>query len=257
MRRIVLCLALAAVLLPAGRSTLALDVPDDPHLVCDRAAAQAERAWNLPEGLLAAIGTVESGRVNSSGMYRRAWPWAINGEGSSYFATSKADAVSMVRTLQARGLRYIDVGCFQIDLFYHPDAFASLDDAFDPVANAQAASRILMMNRFGATDWSQAVAAYHSASVLRGGWYLQQVLAAWPGARERLGLSLTPGLPAAYAAILPPMARLVRVVTPSDSLQVELPGLPRVISPSSVPGQTRLSGGVRWLPRVLTPMGRL
>ena len=246
---------IAAVLLLGRRTTWALDVPDDPHLVCDRAATQAERNWSLPDGLLVAIGTVESGRPDASGLYRRAWPWAINAEGWSYFATSKTDAISMVRTLQARGLRYIDVGCFQVDLFYHPDAFASLDAAFDPDANAQAAARILMLNRFGGTDWNHAVSAYHSASPLRGGWYLQQVLAAWPGARARLaGLGQTagPGELPAYVAMLSPVARLVRVVTPNDASTVGLPGLPRVFSPSDVQGQSRLIGAAR-LPRVLTP----
>ena len=49
----------------------------------------------------------------------------------------------MVRALQLRGVRAIDVGCFQVDLFYHPCAFANLDDAFDPDANAFVAARIL------------------------------------------------------------------------------------------------------------------
>src|SRR5262249_41545133 len=65
---------------------------DDPHLACDRAAVRAEQAWHLPGGLLAAIGTVESGRPDVSGMHRRAWPWSINAEGWSNFASNKTDA---------------------------------------------------------------------------------------------------------------------------------------------------------------------
>ena len=42
--------------------TLADDASTDPLGACGRAAAHAEADWHLPAGLLAAIGTVESGR---------------------------------------------------------------------------------------------------------------------------------------------------------------------------------------------------
>jgi hypothetical protein len=64
-------------------------------------------------GLLATIGTVESGRTDASSLHRRAWPWSINAEGWSYAAASKTDAMSAVRVLQARGIRLIDVGTEQ------------------------------------------------------------------------------------------------------------------------------------------------
>ena len=231
---------------------VALEPADDPRLACDRAAARAERAWNVPPGLLAAIGTVESGRFD--GLHRRAWPWSINAEGWSHYAASKTEAISTVRALQARGFRYIDVGCFQVDLFYHPRAFDSLEEAFDPEANAQAASRILMLARFGATAWGPAIAAYHSASLLRGSWYLQRVLSVWPAARARLAtLDMAPARPPAYAALLSAEARLVRVVTATDPAPVAVAGLPRVIVPADVPGQTRLGDAPVDLPRVMTP----
>ena len=227
--------------------------PDDARLVCDRAAAQAEQAGNLPPGLLAAIGTVESGRVDATGLYRRAWPWSINADGAGYFAASKTEAISTVRALQARGARYIDVGCFQVDLFYHPDAFTSLEQAFDPEANARAATRILAAARLSTTGWDQAIAAYHSASLLRGGWYLKRVLEAWPGAHARLVvLDMVPGRLPAYVVLLSPEARLVRVITAADPAPAPLAGLPRVVSPSEVPGLTHLIEPPG-LPRVLTP----
>lgn len=227
---------------------------DEPHLACDRAAARAERAWSLPTGLLAAIGTVESGRPDPAGVHRRAWPWSINAEGWSRFAASKADAISTVRLLQTRGYRLIDVGCFQVDLFYHPRAFASLEEAFDPDANAQAASRILSQARFASTAWEPAIAAYHSASLLRGGWYLQRVLAVWPAARARLAtLELTPSMLPTYAVLLSPEARLVRIVTPTDPAPQSLAGLPRVIVPADVPAQMRLIDATGALPRNLSP----
>jgi hypothetical protein len=247
----VLAIMLAVPLLLTTHRLAAQPVED--RLACDQAASQAEQASNLPPGLLAAIGSVESGRLDTGGLTRRAWPWTINADGAGYFATSKDEAIALVRTLQARGARYIDVGCFQVDLFYHPDAFNSLEQAFDPDANARAASHILMQARFTTTAWDQAIAAYHSASLLKGSWYLQRVLEAWPGARDRLaGLDTGPGERPGYAILLSPAVRLVRVITPSDPSPMPIAGLPRVISPSGMSGQARLIAPAG-LPRVLTP----
>ena len=186
-------------------------------------------------------------------MTRRAWPWSINAEGWSYFATTRTDAINTARTLQARGIRYIDVGCFQVDLFYHPQAFATLEEAFDPDTNARAASRILLLARFGSAGWDQAVAHYHSASLMRGDWYLRRVLAMWPAARARLAaLDLSGQLPI-YAALLSPEARLVKIVTGADPVPLGLVSLPRVISPTDVPGMTRLEVAAG-LPCVVAPI---
>jgi hypothetical protein len=223
----------------------------DPAEACDRAAARAEREFNLPAGLLAAVGVVESGRLSGGATMRRAWPWSINAEGWSTFAPSRSDAIKLVRAFQARGARYIDVGCFQVDLFYHPRAFATLAEAFDPEANAQAASRILLLARFGSAGWEQAIARYHSASIMRGAWYLQRVMAIWPTARTRLAtLDLRDALPA-YVALLSPEARLVRIVASTDEPSLHLLALPRVIVPGDVPGSTDLGVPMETLPRVL------
>ena len=40
-------------------------------------------------------------------------------------------------------MRSIDIGCAQVNLMHHPDAFASLEQAFDPMANADYAARFL------------------------------------------------------------------------------------------------------------------
>ena len=78
---------------------------------------------------------VESGRANDKGVIRP-WPWTINAEGRGQFFATKLEAIAAVRALQASGVRSIDVGCMQVNLMYHPNAFASLDEAFDAPANA-------------------------------------------------------------------------------------------------------------------------
>ncbi len=101
---------------------------------CDEAIAAAEHRLQLPSGLLSAIGRVETGRADHAGV-AHPWPYAINAEGIGAFFATKQAAVAAVRALQKRGVRSIDVGCVQVNLMYHPAAFASLDQAFDPVVN--------------------------------------------------------------------------------------------------------------------------
>ena len=48
-----------------------------------------------------------------------------------------------MRAVQAQGVRSIDIGCMQVNLMHHPNAFATLDAAFDPLANALYAARFL------------------------------------------------------------------------------------------------------------------
>ncbi len=226
---------------------------DDPAALCERAAKQAERDWHLPQGLLGAIGLVESGRRSRGGSFPIIWPWTINAEGQGIYQPSKAAAVSMVRLLQLRGVRVIDVGCFQVDLFYHPHAFTSLDEAFDPDANAQVAARILSLGRLSATGWDGAIAAYHSAIPLFGAVYLQKVRTVWPSIMAH-PLWGEPERPEAYAVLLSPQARLVRIVTPLESLSEQL------IRPARTKQADRFGGTVQWLhqpttnlPRVVSP----
>ena len=59
-----------------------------------------------------------------------------------FFPTREA-AIAEVRQLRADGMRLIDVGCMQINLHHHPNAFASLEEAFDPLSNARYAAQFL------------------------------------------------------------------------------------------------------------------
>lgn len=147
--------------------------------VCDHHGAVAEAALQLPSGLLRAIGRVESGRRDPASGAFAPWPWTINANGQGRFFPDAASAAQAVRELRAAGTTSIDVGCFQVNLHHHPQAFQSLEDAFSPAANAAYAAAFLtgLKQKFGA--WDPAVAAYHSADPERGEPYRQRVFAAW------------------------------------------------------------------------------
>jgi hypothetical protein len=150
-----------------------------PGLQCRQAIRSAESAAGLPDQLMAAIGHVESGRPDAQGVVHP-WPWTINAEGEGHMYDTKAEAIAAVRALQARGVQSIDVGCMQVNLVFHPTAFASLDQAFDPVANANYAARFLTELYGQAHSWTQATAFYHSATPELGADYQRKVAAVLP-----------------------------------------------------------------------------
>ena len=199
-------------------------------------AAAAAAAAGLPANLLLSVGLVESGRADPVTGQVAPWPWTVNVDGAGHFFDNEADAAAFVRLARSSGTGDVDVGCFQVSLRYHPEAFSSLDQAFDPAANASAAAAFLGQLKAQTGSWAGAVAAYHSASPALGLPYQRRVLAAWQG----LG-PLPAGFdfaeadqPAPDLVVIRqgPQARLVRVFTMDD------PGIG--------------GGGLR-LPKVFTP----
>jgi hypothetical protein len=181
-------LPLLFLLAPA---TAAASPPPSPSLLCETAIAGAERTLRLPLRLLGAIAQVESGRPDDAGNVRP-WPWTIDAEGSGQYFASKQQAIDAVRTLQARGVHSIDVGCMQVNLMYHPNAFASLDEAFDPIANALYAARFLNTLYGMSGSWVQAAAAYHSQTPAIGADYQQRVMARWQHPGPAFAASVAP-----------------------------------------------------------------
>jgi hypothetical protein len=149
-----------AVATPAGAAD---DLGPDGAL-CRFQTEHQGRLGGLPDNLLTAISLVESGRHDDLREEKTAWPWTVMAEGRGRYFPTKAAAVAEVRRLQARGLRNIDVGCMQVNLFYHGDAFPDLETAFDPAANVAYAVRFLQDLRRETGSWTQAMTRYHSAT---------------------------------------------------------------------------------------------
>lgn len=166
-----------------------------PTALCTAAIARAEREAGLPPRLLAAMGRVESGRRDPDSGATGPWPWTINAEGRGSFFPDRAAAIAAVRALQAQGVRSIDVGCLQINLRHHPQAFASLEEAFEPLANARYAARFLGELHATRGDWMRAAAHYHSQTPELAEAYRARVAAAWAEERAQPAApSLIPGL---------------------------------------------------------------
>ena len=154
-------------------------VASGPSLLCRAATAGAEQSSRIPDQLLSAISKVESGRYDAASGLVQAWPWTINAEGVGHYYESKAEAIAAAQAFQAQGIRSIDVGCMQVNLSYHPTAFSSLDQAFDPQANAVYAASFLLQLFQQQGSWPHAAAAYHSLNPGPGGEYQKRVLDVW------------------------------------------------------------------------------
>ena len=150
--------------------------------LCAAAVAAEERRNGIPKRLLTAISLVESNRWDAASGKGVSWPWTVTAEGKGRFFPTKAAAIAAVRRLQAKGVTSIDVGCMQVNLHYHPNAFASLDQAFDPEHNAAYGAKFLTALKRDHGSWRQAVQHYHSSTPDRRIPYQKKVYAAWRSA---------------------------------------------------------------------------
>jgi soluble lytic murein transglycosylase-like protein len=179
-----LAVAVLAAALPASAARA------EDWSACRRAIAAVEPGSGLPPGLLLAIALVEAGRRNPATGRAEPWPWALNIEGEGRLPASRAAAVAEVRAAQARGARSIDVGCMQVNLLHHPNAFpGGLEQAFEPEANLRYAAAFLRDLKARTGTWPQAVANYHSGDDMRGLMYHRRV------ALARIGEGLATGGP--------------------------------------------------------------
>lgn len=166
-----------------GVAKPALATPD--NMVCDEETARQETTNGIPRRLLHAISLVESGRWDADRRVSFAWPWTVTAEGEGRFLPTKRAAIDEVRHLQAQGIRNIDVGCMQVNLQAHPDAFGSLDEAFDPGSNVAYAARFLSDLYRDAGNWPTAGAYYHSQTPELANAYKNRLMTTWAQALGR------------------------------------------------------------------------
>lgn len=146
--------ALAGVLL----STVTTVAAANP---CLQSIDRAERQFGIPHGLLRAVGTVESGRPDASGQLAP-WPWTLNVAGDGRWYETAAAAQADLTAVLAAGVRSVDVGCLQINLAAHPQAFSTPATGLEPDINATYAAQFLAQLKRETGTWDQAVAYYHS-----------------------------------------------------------------------------------------------
>lgn len=123
---------------------------------CEAEMLAAARRHGLPVNILYAVALTESG---SSGALQ---PFALNVDGVGLSPQSLEVALAAVKAAEARGARFIDIGCMQVNRRFHGQAFSSLSAMFEPRANVDYAARFLKELRAREGSWTMAVARYNA-----------------------------------------------------------------------------------------------
>jgi len=127
-----------------------------PSQLCEKEMLRASAKYGVPVGMLYSVGLTETGRRGSL------QPYAMNVEGRAVYSSSLAEAVQRFQEAQRSGAKLIDLGCMQINHYYHRDKFPSLESMLNPRDNVEYAARFLSELKGRHQTWTMAVARYHA-----------------------------------------------------------------------------------------------
>lgn len=133
---------------------------------CSNIFSYFEKKHNLPVNSLYSISLHETAKKHSRHNILVVWPWTVmnNKEKKGYHFKTQNEAIGYAKMQFVSGNKNLDVGCMQINLKYHPDAFVSLDQAFSPKSNIAYGAYFLNKNREKLGSIEKAIGRYHSAT---------------------------------------------------------------------------------------------
>ncbi|WP_183848395.1 lytic transglycosylase domain-containing protein [Rhizobium sp. BK379] len=149
--RTLLLSTLAAAALAASTSSASASTG-----ACEREIQSAAAKYGIPEGILYSVGLTETGRKGSL------YPYAMNVEGKALFPASEQAALRQFDTASRDGAKLIDIGCMQINHYFHGENFSSVEEMFDPHRNVEYAAKFLRNLHDRHETWTMAVARYHA-----------------------------------------------------------------------------------------------
>ncbi len=149
-----------AALAPDHAHAERADLKPDPDTICDTAAAQAAHRAGVPLVVLQAITRSETRRRRNDAL--PPWPWTDSMEGEGVWLASEAEARTYVFRRHQHGARSYDVGCFQLSCHWLGQAIASIEEIFDPLANARYAPHFLAELLGETGDLSSVTGTYDS-----------------------------------------------------------------------------------------------
>ncbi len=124
--------------------------------LCEKEMTRAANAYAIPLGILYAVGLTETGVGGHLHAY------ALNLEGDTVYSLNKEQAIARFHAAQAAGVRLIDVGCMQLNYYFHGKNFTSVEDMLDPRKNVDYAARFLKELQLREGAWTMAVARYNA-----------------------------------------------------------------------------------------------
>ena len=142
---------LAACISSAGKAQAV-----EPENPCEPEILRASEHYDIPLGILYAVGLAETGRSGSL------QPNALNIGGKVVYPRTRREALKAFEAARASGVKWIDVGCMQVNHHYHGSEFKSVAEMLDPRRNVDYAARFLLTLHARHDTWSMAVARYHA-----------------------------------------------------------------------------------------------
>ena len=152
-RRSLLAKILVAACLSSPLAATAASAAANP---CEAEILRAADRYKIPAGILYAVGLTETGNKGSL------QPNALNIEGKAVFPRSRSEALITFQNARREGKTLIDLGCMQINHYYHGSHFRSVAEMFDPHANVDYAARYLRDLKQQEGSWTLAAARYHA-----------------------------------------------------------------------------------------------
>lgn len=123
---------------------------------CEAEILRAADRYGIPAGILYAVGLTETGKKGSL------QPNALNIEGKAIFPRTRSEALAAFQSARREGKTLIDLGCMQINHYFHGEHFASPAEMFDPRRNVDYAASFLARLHARHETWTMAVARYHA-----------------------------------------------------------------------------------------------
>lgn len=123
---------------------------------CENQIIAAAKKHGIPVGILYSVGLTETGREGSL------HPNALNIEGKAIFADSAGHALDIFQKAKINNKKLIDLGCMQINHYYHHEEFNSVAEMLEPRKNVEYAAKFLSRLKKRHQTWTMAVARYHA-----------------------------------------------------------------------------------------------
>lgn len=124
--------------------------------LCEKEMTAAAVKYRIPLGILFAVALTETGINGTLHAY------ALNLEGNTVYSPGKHEAIQRFNMARASGMKLIDVGCMQLNWYYHGENFASVAEMLDPHKNVDYGARFLAALKQQEGSWTMAVARYNA-----------------------------------------------------------------------------------------------
>ena len=156
--------------------------------ICREIIKKTEIELKIPENLLLSIALTESGRKVGNNFFP--WPWSINVKGKGYFLKNKQQLISFANNNLEKKIKNFDLGCMQINYFYHGHNFKNIAEMIEPNINVTWAGKFLTSLKKKHKTWDEAISRYHSNTKWRKKQYLAKVMNNWAFVGKTKNLAL-------------------------------------------------------------------